>query len=91
MEWIIIILLILVLLGILYLILVLSSIFKILQSNLHILDMLEEDINTKETDNWVKLWSYLNMWGYLQQHEEYEMLDKLVPKINELFDKLRKL
>lgn len=91
MEVVIVVLLVLVLLGVIYLILVISSILKILQSNLNILNMLGEDINLKETDEWVRLWSYLNMYGYLQQHEEYEMLNKLSPKVNKLFEKLRKL
>lgn len=88
-DTVIIILLIGVLIGIIHLFLVISKILKILQSNLNILGLLEKDIDAKETDDWVKLWCYLNIHKYLEQNEEYEMLKNLYPKISDLFDKLR--
>lgn len=88
-DTVIITLLIGVLIGIIHLFLVLSKILKILQSNLSILDLLEKDIDAKETDDWVKLWCYINIHKYLEENEEYEMLKNLYPKIKDLFDKLR--
>lgn len=90
MIWVVIILLAIILMGIILILYSIVSIEKILKSNLHILSMLEDDLYNKEEDPYVRLWNYLNMYGYLEKYEEYEILKDLVPKINEIFDKLRK-
>lgn len=90
MIWVVIILLAIIIMGIILVLYSIVSIEKILKSNLHILSMLEDDLYNKEEDPYVRLWNYLNMYGYLEKYEEYEILKGLVPKINEIFDKLRK-
>lgn len=85
----VIILLVIIIIGILLILHSIIAIEKILKSNLHILSMLEDDIYNKEDDPYVRLWNYLNMYGYLEKYEEYEILKDLAPKINNLFDKLK--